>query len=56
MLGLMALYYGVCGWRVSRVLLGITAGLHLLGLLFLLALGVKDPGFISKIYGDYERR
>jgi palmitoyltransferase ZDHHC9/14/18 len=52
----MGLYYAVCGWRVPIALLVITACCHLFGFIFLLALGLKDPGFIAKIYGEYERR
>jgi len=52
----MALYYAVCGWRVPRALLAVTAAAHLLGVILLLVLGIKDPGFVAKIYPEYERK
>ena len=52
----MALYYSVCGWRAPLPLLIISALLHFFSVVILLILGQKDPGFIPKIFSDYERR
>lgn len=55
MILVMGLYYAVCGWRAPLALLIITAAIHLITLIILLILGFKDPGFIPKIFGEYER-
>ena len=52
---IMALYYSVCGWRAPLALLIITAILHLFSVVMLLILGHADPGFIPKIFSEYER-
>lgn len=47
----MGLYYGVCAWRSSIVLLVITGVINIILQVLLLALGLTDPGTIPKIYG-----
>lgn len=51
----MGLYYAVSGWRAPLALLIITAIINLLIQVVLLVIGFRDPGFIPKIFGEYER-
>ena len=50
---IMGLYYAVCGWRAPLALFIITIVVNVIIQILILALGLRDPGFLPKIFGEY---